>query len=127
MRKLSEKYPVGLICRVLGLSRSSFYYKPKHNPQELELIDQIESIAAEYPRYGYRRITADLRRRGYHVNHKKVLRIMRQNNLLVQVKRFCRTTIPGGGDYPNLVLGPVIDHPNQVRRRKYIFKIKGLS
>ena len=39
---------------------------------------------------------------------------MRQNNLLVQVRRFCRTTIPGEDDYPNLLLGLVIDHPDQV-------------
>jgi len=114
VRKLCGEYPVGLICRVLGLPRSSFYYRQKENPQELELIDQIESIAAEYPRYGYRRITAELRRRGYHVNHRKVLRIMGQNNLLVQVKRFCRTTVPGEGGYPNLIRDLVIDRPNQV-------------
>ena len=114
MRKLCGEYPVGLICRVLGLPRSSFYYRQKESPQELELIDQIESIAAEYPRYGYRRITAELRRRGYHVNHKKVLRIMGQNNLLVQVKRFCRTTVPGEESYPNLIRDLVIDRPNQV-------------
>src|SRR5215217_6652727 len=53
---------------------------------------QIERVALEFPRYGYRRMTAELRRRGAAVNHKRVLRLLRADNLLVQVRRFCRTT-----------------------------------
>ncbi len=65
----------------------------------------MEQIALEFPCYGYRRITAELRRRGHVANHKRVLRIMRQETLLVQVKRYVRTNFSRHGleQYPNLV------------------------
>jgi putative transposase len=47
----------------------------------------MERIALEFPRYGYRRMTAELRRGGHCVNRKRVLRITREEDLLVQVKR----------------------------------------
>lgn len=111
---LAAGYSFKLTCKVLGLPRSSFYYRPCISPEELLLRDTIERIATEYPRYGYRRITAELRRRGYEINHKRVLRIMREENLLVQVKRYCRTSIPGVGSYPNLLKDLKVDYPDQV-------------
>ena len=76
----------------MNLSRSSFYYKPKGNgPErmkaEADLRDRIEAICLEFPRYGYRRITHELRYRGCHVNHKKVLWLIRKSDLLCRVKR----------------------------------------
>ncbi|HIE43699.1 MAG TPA: IS3 family transposase, partial [Candidatus Omnitrophica bacterium] len=68
--RLSGEYPIKLICRSAGLSRSVFYYQPVKRPEELLLRDKIECIVAQYPRYGYRRVTAELGRRGYKVNHK---------------------------------------------------------
>lgn len=101
---LRESYPVRLLCELLGCTPSSYYYQ-SHAQDDTELRDLIEQIALEHPRYGYRRITAELHRRGYPVNHKRVLRIMRQENLLVQVKRYVRTTFSqhGLGAYPNLI------------------------
>lgn len=101
---LGEAYPVRLLCDLLGCAPSSYYYRSQ-GQDDTELRDLIEQIALEYPRYGYRRITAELRRRGYRVNHKRVLRIMRQENLLVQVKRYVRTTFSQHGleAYPNLI------------------------
>lgn len=59
----------------------------------MELRDQIQRVALEFPSYGYRRITAELKRRGWVVNRKRVLRLMRQDNLLcVRHKRFLVTT-----------------------------------
>ena len=113
MRELCGEYPVSLVCSALEVPRSSFYYRATERDDE-EVIQQILSIAAQFPRYGYRRITADLRRREYRVNRKKVLRIMRQNNLLVRQSKKPRTTTPAGGDYPNLVKELVINRPNQV-------------
>ena len=112
--RLASEYPVGLICKSVGLPRSSFYYRPGIDSEELLLRDEIEHIAAEFPRYGYRRITAELKRRGYGINHKRVLRIMREENLLVQVKRYCRTSKPGVGSYPNLLRDLEVDYPDQV-------------
>jgi len=106
----------------MKLSRSSFYYKLKSpNPERMEaeanLRDKIEAICLEYTRYGYRRVTHELRYRGSHVNHKKVLRIMRESDLLCRVRRrWVRTTdnrhhFPR---YPNLIKGMRITRLNQV-------------
>ena len=112
MRKLQGEYPVSLLCSALEVPRSSFYYRAKGD--EEEVIHQILSIACQFPRYGYRRITAELRRRGYIVNHKKVLRLMRKMNILVRQSKKPRTTIPAEGEYPNLIKGLQITHPDQV-------------
>ena len=106
----------------MGLSRSSFYYRPEsHSPERMEaeadLRDKIEAICLEFPRYGYRRVTHELKHRDLPVNHKKVLRIMRESDLLCRVRRWrVRTTdsrhrFPR---YPNLVKGMVISRLNQV-------------
>jgi len=84
---------------------------------EADLRDQIEAICLEFPRYGYRRVTHQLKHEGWQVNHKKVLRLMRESDLLCRVKRkWVRTTdsrhhFPR---YPNLIKGMVISQLNQV-------------
>ncbi len=67
----------------MNLSPGSYYYRPKSlepSPEERALIDRIEGIAEESPRYGYRKVTAQLRREGLLVNHKKIQRIIRERN-----------------------------------------------
>lgn len=84
---------------------------------EADLMDRIEAICLEFPRYGYRRVTAQLKREKLLINHKKVLRLMRQSDLLCRVKRrFTRTTDSNHGfpRYPNLIKGMAIGHLNQV-------------
>jgi putative transposase len=106
----------------MKLSRSSFYYKPKsQSPERMEaeadLRDKIEAICLEYTRYGYRRVTHELRYRGSHVNHKKVMRLMRESDLLCRAKRKrVKTTDSKHGfpRYPNLIKGMVISRLNQV-------------
>ncbi len=106
----------------MKLAKSSFYYRPKAKSRErmkaeADLRDKIEAICLEFPRYGYRRVTHELKHRNLRVNHKKVLRIMRESDLLCQVKRrWVRTTdsrhhFPR---YPNLIKGMVIDRLNHV-------------
>lgn len=111
----SEEFEVKVLCGLTDVARSSFYYRPQP-VDDLDLRSAIERIALEYPRYGYRRMTAELERRQMAVNHKRVLRLMRQGNLLVEVKRYCRTTFSQHpyGRYPNLVKGLEIVRPNQV-------------
>jgi len=79
-----------------GLSRAGFYRSrlPRRaTPVEMEIRDEMQKIAVESPAYGYRRITAELERRGFAVNHKRVLRMMRQDNLLcVRRRGFVVTT-----------------------------------
>lgn len=83
----------------------------------MELRDAIQKIAVQMPAYGYRRITAELRRRDWMVNHKRVLRLMREDNLLCLRRRaFVRTTdsdhkLPV---YPNLAKGMKVTRLNQL-------------
>ena len=106
---------------MIKLARSSFYHKPKDKTEkarkDADLRGKIEAICLEFPRYGYRRVTAALAREGKQVNHKKVLRLTRESDLLCRVKRkWVKTTdskhrFPR---YPNLVKGLVIKCLNQV-------------
>lgn len=103
----------------MGLARSTYYYKSnsKRKREEAELLKKIELIAEEFPRYGYRRITKQLQREGMKVNHKKVLRIMRENNLLCKKQRKWITTTDSRHSfkiYPNLIKDLVVTKINQV-------------
>ena len=116
--QLRRDYPrcsVRRLCQLLAVAPSS-YYSRKEDADDRELRDLIERIALEFPRYGYRRMSVELRRRGQVVNHKRVLRLMREDHLLVQVRRFCRTTNSAHdyGRFPNLVRGLTIARLNQV-------------
>ncbi len=108
---------------MLGLPPSSYYYKPKEpslpkQKEEADIRGRIEEIACEFIHYGYRRITAQLRREGYIINRKKVLRIMRESSLLCVVKKhkWIKTTDSNHSypRYPNLVKGLSINALNQV-------------
>ena len=73
------------MCQLAKLPRASFYRRQPHKQgadPDLELRDTIQRIALEFPCYGRPRITAELRRRGWVVNPKKVYRILREDNLL---------------------------------------------
>jgi len=74
----------------------------------MELRDEMQKIALESPSYGYRRISAELRRRNFDVNHKRVLRMMRQDNLLCVRRRAFVTTTDSRHSlpvYPNVARG----------------------
>jgi putative transposase len=79
-----------------GLSRATYYRWRAPQPAvpvEMELRDEIQRAALACPSYGYRRIAAELRRRNWEVNHKRVLRLMREDNLLcLRRKSFLVTT-----------------------------------
>ena len=106
----------------MKLTSSSFYYKPRvKSPEDMkaeaDLRDRVETICLGFPRYGYRRVTYQLKREGKQVNHKKVLRLMRESDLLCRVKRKrvkttnSRHRFPR---YPNLIKGMAINRLNQV-------------
>jgi len=94
----------------MDLARSSYYYQPRSPSAEqlqgdADLRDRLEEIALRFPRYGYRRMTAQLKREGFLVNHKRVLRVMRESDLLVKSKRkwLCTTDSRHGFRiWPNL-------------------------
>ena len=96
------------LCRLAGVSRAGFY-RWRHALQpvdrDLDLRDDIQRIALEFPSYGWRRVTAALRRRGWTANHKRVRRIMREDNLLcLRRKKFVVTPDSNHNRplYPNL-------------------------
>jgi putative transposase len=85
------------MCQLAGVSRAGFYrslQEQRPGEEEMEVRSAIQRIALDHRRrYGYRRITAELRRQGMRVNHKRVARLMREDNLLaVQPRTFVVTT-----------------------------------
>ncbi len=120
--------PIVKLCEVLGVSRSWFYDRQKQSQHaqlvqveglsevDVELRAAIEELVLEFPGYGYRRVTKALVRAGYLVNHKRVLRIMREESLLCQLKRrFIPTTDSNHSfrTYPNLLKEMVLCAPDQ--------------
>src|ERR1019366_5613364 len=78
------------LCQMTGLSRAGFYrwrVPRQATPVEMELRDQMQKVALEWPAYGYRRITSELQQHGFAVNHKRVLRMLREDNLLCVRRR----------------------------------------
>ena len=65
-------------CRALGQPRSTQRRKPRVRDDEERLVKRIVELATRYGRYGYRRVTALLRREGWKVNHKRVERLWRR-------------------------------------------------
>ena len=103
-----------LLCRLCELPSSSYYYAARQR-DETALRAAIEQIALEFPRYGTRRMTAELRRREWTINRKHVQRVMRADGLLVQIRRLVRTSLsyPGFGKWPNLLKKMRIQRPPQ--------------
>jgi hypothetical protein len=74
-------------CRALGLTRSSYYLVSRKRPSTLRLNQKIVDLSEQHPRYGYRRITALMRRNGRKVNLKRVQRVRREAGLQVRKKQ----------------------------------------
>lgn len=97
MMPLQGGVSIEQLCQLGEVPRSGFYRRlqaTEPRQEEMEVRAAIQEIAlANRMRYGYRRITAELRRRGMKVNHKRVLRLMRTDNLLgLQKRKFVTTT-----------------------------------
>jgi putative transposase len=114
---LAKEYPVSVVCEIVECARSSYYHRPTSSP-DAGLQRAIEEVAAAWPRYGYRRVTHQLRREGWTVNHKRVARMMRDLGLQAQRKPKPRTTTTDSRHafprYPNLVEQLEIVRPEQV-------------
>lgn len=108
------------MCRMAGVSRAAFHrYESDHHPLERDtaLRDRIQQLALDHRHYGYRRILALLKREGWDVNHKRVLRLMREDNLLsLRARRFTATTNSSHelSVYPNLAGQTAINGINQL-------------
>lgn len=93
---LATPMPLERLCQLSGVSRAGFYrwrQSPEEIDTDIDLRDEIQQIALEWPSYGWRRVRKELGRRGWVVNHKRVRRIMREDNLLcLRRRRFIATT-----------------------------------
>lgn len=108
------------LCQISGVSRAGYYrFRRRHEskPADMTLRNQIQHIALRWPAYGYRRVHAQLVRQGWTINHKRVLRLLRGDNLLcVRRRKFLFTTDSRHGlpIYPNLVEGLIVTSIDQL-------------
>jgi putative transposase len=110
--------PIELACELVDLSRSTYYY---HSCKvvESQLEEDMQQVVGQYPCYGSRRVTHQLRRAPYRypINRKRVQRIMRRRNWLRPVRRKGYRTTNSDHAYPrygNLVKELEVTHPEQV-------------
>ncbi len=107
-------------CSALGVSRSGYgawLARPTADPAEKALKGELQRIATDFPRYGYRRMAAALQRLGFHVNRKRVLRLMREDNLLCVKRTFKPATTDSSHSfpvYPNLTRELKVNSLNQL-------------
>jgi transposase InsO family protein len=114
---LSREYPASLVCDLLGCPRSTFYYEAGVNPKDTALIEAIERLLLRWPFYGYRRVTAQLKREGWAVGETRVRRLLAQLDHSCSVGRVRVTTTDSAHRlprYPNRVKDLTITRPNQV-------------
>jgi putative transposase len=108
------------MCEVAGFSRAGYYRfldPEKPAPADMDLRDEIQKIALEWPSYGSRRIKRELKDRGWEVNRKRVQRLMREDNLLcVRKRKFVVTTDSAHGlkVYPNLAGSMILTGVDQL-------------
>jgi len=119
-----ELVSICLATQSLGVSRCG-YYKWKNrldngsstSKDDMDIRSEIQNIAIEFPGYGDRRFTVELKNRGYSVNHKRVLRLLREDNLLCIKKKFKPVTTDSNHNfrkYPNLIKDLEVTRLNQV-------------
>jgi transposase InsO family protein len=115
--KLRDAFPVHMLCDLVGLARSSFYYGA-HPRDDAALESQIRAVCGDWPTYGVPRVTAQVQRDfKVVVNRKHVQRVMRALNLTQKHRRKTRRTTQSDHAfprYPNLVQDLVVTHPDQV-------------
>lgn len=110
-----ERLSIRQQCSLLEVNRSTLYYQATSSLEDMQLANEIHELWLEMPFYGYRRVTAELQRRGYLINEKRVLRLMREMNVQALYPR-PKTTIRSVKDavYPYLLRDLEIKEPNQV-------------
>jgi putative transposase len=119
VREEYPEMPIERLCFLMGVSRLWYYERPtpEHRAHaDADLRDAIERIVLEFPGYGYRRVTAALGREGWSVNHKRVLRVMREESLLCQIQRRFKVTTNSAHSfsrYPNLIEDIEVDGPDE--------------
>jgi transposase InsO family protein len=116
---LLTDYPISLLCQVIGLPRSSYYYRAVER-DETQLRATLDRLGARFPTYGARRLTAQTKREEPHLaplGRKRVRRLMRELGLKVRRKKSTHRTTDSNHSFPryeNLVSGLAITHPDHV-------------
>jgi transposase InsO family protein len=116
IQQLAKTYPVKLICEVWGFPRSTFYYHPRP-PADPTLRVALVRYAAQWPTHGSRWLTALLRREGWKINRKRIVRLMQLLKLQRKTKRKIVWTTQsqhGFRRFPNLVRDLTVSQPDQV-------------
>ena len=114
-----SRLPIRKACSAFSISSPTYYRwkKQKNIPNpDRKLKTIMHKIASEFPKYGYRRMTKELQRRKREVNHKKILRLMREEGILVRKRRFKPITTQsnhGLPKYPNLIKDLMLTGLNQ--------------
>jgi putative transposase len=101
----------------MELARSAFYKRASGELDETALVERMHAIQGEFPAYGYRRITAQLRAEGRRVNRKRIARLMRLHGMQVRPKRRYVATTDSNHDgpiFPNLAKDMIPDGPDQL-------------
>jgi putative transposase len=115
--RLSEEFPGRLITRVTGWPRSSLYHQPRERADEATLEAAIQELAGAWPTCGYRRLTAMLRRSGWRINRKRVLRAMHRLGLAAKPHSRRPRTTQSEHDFQrfaNLVAERTVAQPDEV-------------
>ena len=120
MREAQHRFAVSerRACRTLGQSRSTQRYQPIQRDDEPALIHRILELVGEFPRYGYRMITRQLRQEGWRVNFKRVYRLWRQEGLKVPMKKRKKRRL---GDENGGIARRKAEHRNHVWSIDFIF------
>jgi transposase InsO family protein len=114
---LADEYPIRWLCRLFDCPRAGLYRTPVAAADEARLRTAVERVAGAWPTYGYRRVTAMLRRDGWSVNAKRIRRVLRDLGLAAEPPpRRVRTTDSNHPfpRYPNLVADLAVTRPDQV-------------
>ena len=108
------------LCQLSAVSRASYYRRweaEKPHDEEMVVRDRLQRLAVQHRRRGYRYITKLLKREGWHINHKRTLRLMRQDNLLsLRRQKWVRTTDSDHDRpvYPNMARLMQVQGPDQL-------------
>jgi putative transposase len=121
MSRSQGEIGIGRMCQLVGISRSGYYrhwQRSAPRQEETGLRDAVQRLAIEHRHYGYRRIGALLQREGWQANHKRVLRLMREDNLLcLRQTPFVPMTTNSRHNWcvvPNLTRGMVLSGLDQL-------------
>lgn len=116
IEQLRVEYPVSQLCQVLACPPSSFYYQSQAQADGAELVTAMEQVLMRYPFYGYRRLQAELRRRGYEIGEQVARRLLKTLGGSRQIGRVTITTTDSQHNFrrfPNLIRGLKANYPNQ--------------